>query len=98
MGNQVCLDLRNSSSVLLTMFACVYKGMLEIHTPGLVRVCYGYTVCTLTSTMSLPEGGLFYNASIYEHTLPLALLFCLSSLKMPWEILSGPQWCNSTEV
>lgn len=39
MGNQVCLDLRNSSSVLLTMFAYVYKGMLEIHTPELVCVC-----------------------------------------------------------
>jgi len=39
MGNQVCLDLRNSSSVLLTIFTCVYKGMLEIHTPELVCVC-----------------------------------------------------------
>lgn len=55
MGNQVCLDLRNSSSVLLTMFTCVYKGMLEILIPGLVCMLWIYSM--YINRHHVPPGG-----------------------------------------
>lgn len=57
MRNQVCLNLRNSSSALLTMFICVYNGMLEIHTPGLVCVCVLWIYSMYINRHHVPPGG-----------------------------------------